>query len=76
MLEAFFWGAGASAMLLVGALTGYLSRPSPRVNAVIMAAGAGLLLGSVAYDLIEDALRASSLLLASSRNTRNLRPLA
>jgi ZIP family zinc transporter len=61
MLEAFFWGAAASAMLLAGAAIAYFSHPSPRLNAVIMAAGAGLLLGSVAYDLIEDALQSSAL---------------
>lgn len=61
MLEAFLWGALASGMLLVGALIAYVSRPGPKVNAVVMAAGAGLLLGSVAYDLIEEALKSSSL---------------
>jgi zinc transporter, ZIP family len=65
MIEALLWGAAASAMLLAGAVIAYLSRPSPRLNAIIMAAGAGLLLGSVAYDLIEDALRSSSLLLVT-----------
>jgi ZIP family zinc transporter len=62
MLEAFLWGAAASGMLLVGAIIAYVFRPSPKVNAVIMAVGAGLLLGSVAYDLIEEALKSSSLL--------------
>lgn len=52
-------------MLFAGAVIAYLSRPSPRLNAVIMAAGAGLLLGSVSYDLIEEALQASSLLLVT-----------
>ena len=61
MIEALLWGAGASAMLLAGATLAFLFRPSPRVNGIIMAAGAGLLLGSVAYDLIEDALRSSTL---------------
>jgi zinc transporter, ZIP family len=65
MIEALVWGAAAAAMLLIGAVIAYVSRPSPRLNAVIMAAGAGLLLGSVAYDLIEDALRSSSLLLVT-----------
>ena len=65
MLESLLWGAAASAMLLAGAAIAYLFRPSPRLNAVVMAAGAGLLLGSVAYDLIEDALRSSSLLLVT-----------
>ena len=63
MIEAFLWGGAAAAMLLVGAIIAYVSNPSPRLNAVIMAAGAGLLLGSVAYDLIEEALKSSSLLL-------------
>jgi ZIP family zinc transporter len=52
-------------MLLSGAAVAYVARPSARVNAVIMAVGAGLLLGSVAYDLIEEALRSSSLLLVT-----------
>lgn len=65
MLEALLWGATAAAMLLAGAVIAYLSQPSPRANAVIMAVGAGLLLGSVAYDLIEEALRSSSLLLVT-----------
>jgi len=63
--EAFFWGLVASGMLLVGAVIAYAARPSPRMNAVIMAAGAGLLLGSVSYDLIEDALEVSSLLVVT-----------
>ena len=63
MLEAFLWGALASGMLLVGAIVAYVSRPGPRLNAVIMAAGAGLLLGSVAYDLIEEALKLTFLTL-------------
>lgn len=61
MIEAFFWGALASGMLLVGAVLAYWAQPGPRLNAVVMAVGAGLLLGSVAYDLIEEALQASSL---------------
>ena len=34
----------------------------PKFHAVVMAAGAGLLLGSVAYNLIEEAPKANSLL--------------
>lgn len=63
MLEAFLWGAAASGTLLLGALLAYAFKPGPRVNAVVMAAGAGLLLGSVAYDLVEEALQSSSLAL-------------
>lgn len=60
MIEAFFWGALASGMLLLGAAIAYVSKPSPKLNAVVMAAGAGLLLGSVSYDLIEEALKSST----------------
>ena len=62
MLEALFWGVFASGTLLLGAVLAYVFRPGPVLNAVIMAAGSGLLLGSVAYDLIQKALDASSLL--------------
>jgi len=66
MLEAFIWGGVASGMLLIGAIIAYVARPGPRLNAVIMAAGAGLLLGSVAYDLMEEALKSGSLLLVAA----------
>lgn len=66
MLEAFLWGGLASGMLLVGAIIAYVSNPGPKLNALVMAAGAGLLLGSVSYDLIEEALKASSLTWVSS----------
>ena len=59
MLAAFLWGVLASATLLLGAVLAYVFRPGPKLNAVIMAAGAGLLLGSVSYDLIEEALETS-----------------
>ena len=62
MLEAFAWGAVASGTLLLGAMLAYLFRPGPGLNAVIMAAGAGLLLGSVSYDLVEEALGAAGFL--------------
>jgi ZIP family zinc transporter len=62
VIEAFLWGALASGTLLIGAIIAYVSRPGPKLNAVVMAAGAGLLLGSVAYDLIEEALKANPLL--------------
>ena len=61
MLGALAWGALASGTLLLGAILAYLFRPGPKLNAVVMAAGAGLLLGSVSYDLVEEALATSSL---------------
>jgi zinc transporter, ZIP family len=54
--EAFGWGAFGAAALLVGALVAYLLSPSRRVIAVVMALGTGLLIGSVSYELVDDAL--------------------
>lgn len=53
---AFFWGAVGAAALLVGAIVAYVGSPSRRFVAIVMALGAGLLIGSVAFELIEDAL--------------------
>ncbi len=65
MVEAFLWGGVAAATLLLGAVIAYVSRPGPRLNAIVMALGAGLLLGSVSYDLIGEAIKASSLTLVA-----------
>lgn len=65
MFEAFLWGTVAAAMLLVGAVIAFVARPGPKLNAAIMAVGAGLLLGSVAYELIEEALEAGSFLVVA-----------
>jgi zinc transporter, ZIP family len=54
--EAFGWGAFGAAALLAGALIAYLLSPSRRVIAVVMALGTGLLIGSVAFELIDEAL--------------------
>lgn len=48
-------GAIAASALLLGAVIAYAWHPSVRVIAVVMALGSGLLIGSVAYDLVEDA---------------------
>ena len=56
MAEAFGWGALGAAALLAGALIAYLLALSRRVIAVVMALGTGLLIGSVAYELVDDAL--------------------
>ena len=42
MFEAFFWGAVGASALLVGALLAYVTKPSPKLIAVVMALGAGL----------------------------------
>ena len=56
MAEAFGWGALGAAALLAGALIAYLLSPSRGVIAVVMALGTGLLIGSVSFELIDDAL--------------------
>ena len=57
MAEAFFWGALGAAFLLIGATVAYLLAPSRRVIAVAMALGSGLLIGSVSFELIDEALK-------------------
>ena len=57
MAEAFGWGALGASALLVGALIAYLLSPSRRVIAVVMALGTGLLIGSVSFELVDDALQ-------------------
>jgi ZIP family zinc transporter len=58
--EAFGWGAFGAAALLVGALIAYLLSPSRRVIAVVMALGTGLLIGSVAFELSDEALESQT----------------
>jgi zinc transporter, ZIP family len=54
--EAFGWGALGAAALLAGALIAYLLSPGRGVIAVVMALGTGLLIGSVSFELVDDAL--------------------
>jgi ZIP family zinc transporter len=61
MGEAALWGGLAASSLLFGAVLAYAFRPSGKVTAVVMAVGSGLLLGSVAYELVEEALESESL---------------
>ena len=56
MAEAFGWGALGAVALLAGALIAYLLSPSRAVIAVVMALGTGLLIGSVSFELVDDAL--------------------
>jgi ZIP family zinc transporter len=57
MGEAFLWGAVGASALLIGAVAAYVASPSRRFIAVVMALGAGLLIGSVAFELIDEALK-------------------
>jgi len=61
VFEAFFWGFVGAAALIVGAIVAYAgAAPSKKFVAVIMALGTGLLIGSVAFELIDDAVRTAS----------------
>ena len=57
MGEAFLWGAVGASALLIGAVVAYVASPSRRFIAIVMALGAGLLIGSVAFELIDEALK-------------------
>ncbi|HKQ00107.1 MAG TPA: ZIP family zinc transporter [Actinomycetes bacterium] len=57
MAEAFGWGALGAAALLIGALVAYLLSPTRGVIAVVMALGTGLLIGSVSFELVDEALK-------------------
>ena len=57
MWEAFGWGAVGASALLIGAVIAYQLSPSRRVIAVVMALGTGLLIGSVSFELIDEALK-------------------
>src|SRR4051812_4332713 len=57
MVEAFLWGLFGAAFLLVGAWWAYRFDPSRTLIAAVMAIGSGVLIGSVAYELIEEALK-------------------
>jgi len=60
MTAALLWGALGASALLVGALVAYHLNPSRTVIAVVMALGTGLLIGSVSFELVDDALRTRS----------------
>ncbi len=57
MLAAFGVGFLAAGSLLVGAAIGIWARLPARAVALVMALGAGVLIASVAYELIDEALR-------------------
>jgi ZIP family zinc transporter len=55
MVEAFVWSVFAASSLLIGALLAMARPPSNRLLGLVMAFGAGALISSVAYELIEKA---------------------
>jgi zinc transporter, ZIP family len=61
MLSALAAGVLAALPLLIGALIAYHARPGQGPIAVVMALGAGLLIGSVSFELVDEALETKSL---------------
>jgi zinc transporter, ZIP family len=57
VIEAFLWGTLGASALLVGALLAYLLKPNPKLIAIVMALGAGLLVGSISFELIDEAVK-------------------
>jgi zinc transporter, ZIP family len=60
VIAAVGWGALGASALLIGALIAYHLAPGRRVIAVVMALGVGLLIGSVSFELVDEALRTRS----------------
>ncbi len=56
-LAAAFWGFVGGASLLIGALLGVYVGASQRTISVVMAVGSGVLISSVAFELMEEAYR-------------------
>ncbi len=61
MLDALWWGMVGGSTLVVGALVGSFFRLPRRVNATVMAGGAGVLIASVAYELIGESAKSGTL---------------
>jgi ZIP family zinc transporter len=59
MIEAASWGLAAASSLILGALVAFAVKIPERIQGQILAFGAGILFGAVAYELVEDAARAS-----------------
>lgn len=55
IVAAAAWTALAATMLLLGGIVARVAKPSVRFVAVVMAIGSGVLMASVAYDLVEEA---------------------
>jgi ZIP family zinc transporter len=60
VIAAFLWGALAAGTLLGGALIAYVTTPSKKFIALVMALGAGLLIGSISFELIDEAIKTTA----------------
>jgi ZIP family zinc transporter len=59
LIEAAFWGGLGASALLLGAVIAFLFDVPKRVQGLILAFGAGTLIGAVAYELFEEAVQLS-----------------
>lgn len=59
MIEAALWGGLGASALLVGAVIAFLLDVPKRVQGLVLAFGAGTLIGAVAYELFEEAVQIS-----------------
>jgi ZIP family zinc transporter len=59
VIEAGFWGLVSASSLLVGAAIAFAVPVHHRIQGLILAFGAGVLFGAVAYELVEEAIEAS-----------------
>lgn len=66
MLEALAWGALAASSLVIGAWLGLARDWSARVVGLVLGFGAGALISAVSFELWEDALDASRLLIVAA----------
>jgi zinc transporter, ZIP family len=57
LIRAFGWGALGASALAIGALIAYRLAPGRRTIANVMAIGSGVLIGSVSFELIDEALK-------------------
>lgn len=65
MLEALAWGALAASSLMIGAWLGLVRDWSPRVVGLVLGFGAGALISAVSFELWEEALTESRLVIAA-----------
>jgi len=59
VIEAAFWGGLGASALLVGAVVAFTANIPKHIQGLILAFGAGTLIGAVAYELVEEAVRIS-----------------
>src|SRR4051794_40850114 len=64
-LAAGFWGFVGGVSLLIGALIGLYAGASKRVISLVMAVGAGVLISSVAFELMDEAFERGGFVAAS-----------